>query len=205
MPLQVIGAGMGRTGTMSLKAALETLGFAPCDHFSMLGMTPSLWPAWIELIDGRSKDWERVYGDYKAAVDCPAWFYYRELSEFYPDAKVILTLRDPESWFASTQDTVLSDWVFESVDKNWPPDLAKITRAATLAIAGERRHDRDYVLDWFERHNAEVERTIPKARLLVYEVGQGWEPLCTFLGAPVPSEPFPRLNDRESWLRLRPS
>ena len=204
MALEVIGAGMGRTGTMSLKAALETLGFAPCDHYSVLGMKPALWPAWIELIEGRSKNWESVYGEYNAAVDCPAWFYYRELAEFYPDAKVVLTLRERDSWFASTQETVLSDWVFESW-KQWPAELVKITRAATLAVAGDRRHDRDYVLDWFERHNAEVERTIPKSRLLVYEVAQGWGPLCRFLDVAVPDEPFPRLNDRESWLKFRPS
>lgn len=199
MPLSVIGAGMGRTGTKSLQVALEMLGFAPCDHFSKFPETPSRWPAWGELIDGTSKDWERVYSDFKAATDCPAWFYYKELAAFYPNAKVILTLRDPDKWYESAQATVMSDQTVGWMKENAPPAILKIVETATLGAAGDRMHDRDYVIGWFERHNAEVRRTIPRERLLEYEVGQGWEPLCKFLGVPVPSEPLPRLNDRASW------
>lgn len=205
MPLSVIGAGMGRTGTKSLQAALETLGFAPCDHFYKVWEMQSLWPVWGELIDGTSKDWERVYSNYKAAVDCPAWFYYRELAAFYPNAKVILTIRDPDQWYESAQETVMSDWLTAGMRESAPPAFVKIVQAATLAAAGERMHDRDYVIGWFERHNADVRRTIPQERLLVYEVTQGWDPLCKFLEVPVPNEPFPRLNDRATMLAFRPS
>jgi hypothetical protein len=205
MPLKVIGAGMGRTGTTSLKAALEMLGFAPCCHFYnfLEAEVQSLVPVWGELIDGTSKDWERVYSNFKAAVDCPAWFYYRELAAFYPESKVILTVRDADKWFESTQETVLSDSVLDWINKTASPAMRKITDRATLGAAGTKVHDRDYMIGWFERHNAEVKRTIPKERLLVYEVKQGWEPLCKFLGVPVPAAPFPRLNDRHTMFSNR--
>jgi len=195
MALSVIGAGMGRTGTMSLKVALEMLGFAPCCHLSTIVQTPSLWSVWGDIIDGKSRDWDSVFGTFKAAVDAPAWFYYRELAAFYPDAKIILTVRDASKWFESTQETVMSDAMGEML-KNAPPPLYKIVHSTALRSAGDKMHERDHVIGWFERHNAEVTHVIPRERLLVYEVAQGWAPLCQFLNVPVPKEPFPRVNER---------
>ena len=195
MALSVIGAGMGRTGTKSLQAALELLGFAPCCHLSTIRDTPSLWPAWVDIIDGKSRNWDSVYAGFNAAVDAPTWFYFREIAAFYPQAKVVLTVRDTNKWFESAQEAVMSDAV-EATIRNRSPGLYKIVHSTALRAAGERMHDRSYVTGWFERHNGEVRRTIPKERLLVYEVAQGWEPLCAFLSVPIPKEPFPRVNER---------
>ena len=195
MPLSVIGAGMGRTGTKSLQSALEMLGYAPCCHLSNVLASPALWPAWTDIVDGRSRDWERVFGSYSAAVDAPTWFYFQEIAAFYPRAKVILTVRDPDQWFESTQKTVLSNATDETL-KGAPAAPLKIVHGAALRAAGDRMHDRQFMTGWFEEHNSLVKRSIPAERLLVYEVERGWEPLCNFLNVPVPSTPFPRLNQR---------
>jgi hypothetical protein len=196
MPLKVIGAGMGRTGTMSLKLALERIGFGPCYHGSDLGSNPHHWPLWQSAIDGQLPDFEVIFKDYASVADAPGWYFFRQLSGRYPDAKVILTIRDANAWFGSTQATVLSDGVGAMLAKV-PKPLFAIVHTMFLRAAGPKMHDRDYMIGWFERHNAEVRRTLNPERLLTYNVAQGWEPLCRFLGAPVPDEPFPRSNERK--------
>jgi hypothetical protein len=199
MPLSVIGAGFGRTGTMSLKLALEQLGFGPCYHMEEVFKNPKAPGYWEAVADGEPVDWEEVFAGYHATVDWPGATFYRELAEAYPQAKVILTLRDPEAWFASTQSTI-----FNSAD----PEIQQIVADAAMGRMGDKVvfslfdhqiRDKERVISVFNRHNETVRNTIPPERLLVYEVSQGWEPLCAFLGVPVPAGPMPKLNSTENF------
>lgn len=191
MILQVVGTGLGRTGTMSMKLALEQLGFGPCHHMvEVFGHMDSV-PLWIAAGEGRP-DWDAVFDGYNSVVDYPGAAFWRELTAYYPSAKVLHTVRDPDQWFESTQATIFSP---ERDAANGPPQMAAFF-AAVMRDLGERRHDRAFMVDYFERHTAEVLNTIPKERLLVYRPGDGWAPLCAFLGVPVPDTPFPKVNDR---------
>jgi Sulfotransferase domain len=195
MTLSVIGAGLPRTGTSSLKVALEQLGFGPCYHMREVITYPERAQSWIDAADGRPVDWEKVFEGYRSATDAPACHFYKQLTQRYPDAPVILSLRNPESWFSSTQETILTPFVMKMhVAMNTLDMCNKIG----WGDAPELR-DKDYMLARFHRHNDEVMRTIPKQRLLVFEAKQGWPPLCTFLGVPVPTTPFPHANSREDF------
>jgi hypothetical protein len=193
MPLKVIGVGLGRTGTMSLKLALEQIGFAPCYHMAELLMNPARVPLWIAAADGKP-DWEALFEGYPATTDYPACIWWRELANAYPNAKLILTLRDPEKWFESTQATIFSDAMTARVKESPAKPLFEKTMWKQF---GDRIHDHAFMIDHFEQHNAAVKATIPKKRLLVYEVSEGWDPLCEFLGVDVPDTPFPKVNSRE--------
>jgi len=201
MTLKVIGAGAGRTGTMSLKLALEQLGFGPCHHMSEIMMHPETIGLWLPAADGRA-DWEAIFKGYASAVDAPTCIFWRELVTFYPAAKIILTTRDPNAWFDSGQATVLSPMAQQAVAQAGSGSpfvdfMTKVIRPGFGAGAAEHLHDRDFMVAHFNRHNAEVMQQAPKDRLLVYEVRQGWGPLCAFLGVDVPEAPFPRVNTRE--------
>jgi len=204
MPLKVIGAGFGRTGTLSMKAALEQLGFAPCYHFIEViepraGYNEGHRKAWVDFMKGAAPmDWEWLFERYDAVLDLPMCLFYRELMELYPDAKVLLTVRDADRWFASYSG------LFRSLGRMRLGALISPKLRTSLAIGkrvnarlGSTRIDREAWIDAFERHNREVIETVPEQRLLVYEVGQGWEPLCDFLELPVPSGDFPHLNEGE--------
>jgi hypothetical protein len=193
MTLQVIGAGLGRTGTMSLKLALERLGFGPCYHMAELIMNPDRTPLWIAAADGKP-DWEAVFAGYSSTTDYPACLYWRELAAAYPEAKLILTKRDKEKWFESTQATIFSDAMTARI-LNSP--IEPFFRKTVWRDFGERIHDRDFMTAYFDKHNAAVEAGVAKKRLLVYDVAQGWGPLCEFLGVPVPDSPYPKVNSRE--------
>lgn len=194
MALKVVGAGLGRTGTLSMKRALEQLGFGPCHHMIEVFMHPESVPLWIDAGDGRP-DWDAIFRDYASMVDYPGARYWRQLAEHYPEAKVLLTLRDPDAWFESTQATIFAP---NSPAVNAPPEMKRFF-ASIIGEFGERLHDRAFMTDHFRRHNALVQATIPKERLLVYEVGEGWTRLCAFLGVPVPDTPFPSENSREEF------
>ncbi|HEU4618499.1 MAG TPA: sulfotransferase [Gammaproteobacteria bacterium] len=193
MPLQIIGAGLGRTGTMSLKLALEQLGFRACYHMAEIIMEPRRSSEWVAAAAGRA-DWHRIFDGYAATVDYPSCRFWRELAEFYPSAKVVLSVRDPHDWFESTQATIFSPAMRRHMENS---PLASFFEAAVWGDFGGRLDDRDFMVEAFERHVGEVKRTIAPERLLVYEVKQGWEPLCEFLGVDVPASPFPRTNSRE--------
>lgn len=196
MTLKVIGAGFGRTGTMSLKLALEQLGFGPCHHMVEVFAHPEQVPLWSDAADGRP-DWDRIFQGYSAAVDWPTATFYKELADHYPDAKVILTERDPESWFGSTQATIFA--------RGFPEDDAQMGAWARMVmkVIGDlfdrRLDDHDTLVRVFKAHNARVREVIPAERLLVYEVAQGWAPLCEFLGVPVPEGPMPQVNSTEEF------
>ncbi|RMD90509.1 MAG: sulfotransferase family protein [Alphaproteobacteria bacterium] len=195
MGLKVIGAGYGRTATLSLKAALERLGFGPCYHMVEVLAHEGFAAHWARAARGERMDWDAVFDGYAATVDWPAADYWRELADHYPEARVILSVRDPESWFASTQATIFSsENLARLTASDVPADVRAMVRHLSEVTLGGRPHDREHVIATYERHNEAVRRTIPPERLLVYDVGAGWEPLCAFLGVPVPDLPYPRSN-----------
>jgi hypothetical protein len=206
MDLKVIGAGFGRTGTLSLKLALEELALGTCYHMVETIAHPEHDAMWLALAKGETNDWRPILEGYASTVDWPGVMIWKELGVAYPDAKIILTLRDPQSWYRSAAATIFAR-MLEARD-------AEILRARGVADAIDpirRRHmaminavvveqsfdgslDEANALHMFNAHNDEVRRLVPPERLLVYEVGQGWAPLCAFLGLPVPATPFPQVN-----------
>ena len=197
MPLEVIGAGFGRTGTLSLKTALEMLGFGPCHHMIEVIANPAQVPFWNRVAKGEAADWNELYGGYRATVDWPGCAFYAELATYYPQAKVVLSKRDPARWYESMQETIFPTVEQAGLAGEVPDDhptmfIGRII--AQRAFAGD--FGKANAIAAFERHNAEVQRQIPAERLLVFDVLEGWEPLCAHLGVPVPDAPFPRVNDR---------
>jgi len=219
MAIRVIGAGLGRTGTLSLKAALERLGFGTCHHMIELFTHPEQIVYWEAAGRGEPVDWSALFDSppgYQAVVDYPGCRYYRELMEYYPDAKVVLTVRDPNTWYESALATIFQVGrppAGAGQEGGPPPQmpfpgdpqllmriLQMIQRDIWQGDFAGKFEDRDHTIEVFNRHNAAVKAQVPADRLLVYEVKEGWEPLCGFLGVPVPEgEPFPRLNDRETF------
>jgi Sulfotransferase domain len=198
--LKIIGAGFGRTGTLSLKHALEELGFSPCYHMSELFDKPGVDAQWDAIVSGGPADWPTIFKGYQATVDWPACTFYKELMQIYPHAKVLLSVRDPEKWYDSVASTIYRV-------SHLNPDHARTTHGHmvhTLIWQGtfdNRFEDKDYAIAVFLRHNEEVKQYVPAEKLLVYEVKEGWEPLCAFLGVEAPAgKPFPHDNDRANFL-----
>jgi hypothetical protein len=199
MTLKVIGAGLGRTGTLSLKFALEHIGFGPCYHMvEFFAHLPQHLPLWLDAVDGKP-DWPAIFAGYASSVDYPGCTYWRELVAQWPEAKVILTVRDPDSWFESASTTVLSDRS-RTVLANSP--AKRFFDAVVHGDFGERSGDRAFMTDYFHRWNDAVIAEVPADKLLVFQAKDGWGPLCEFLGVPVPSEPYPRVNSREDMRTL---
>ena len=194
MNMKVIGAGLGRTGTFSLKFALEHLGFGPCYHMSeLLAGARRNVPLWLDVISGRA-DWDRVFDGYQSTTDYPACSYWRELADHYPEAKVILSVRDPDSWFDSVSETIFSDQMMGSLTGS---PLEAMMQETIFSAFGGRVKDRAFMTDWFVQRNQQVIDALPPERLLVYSAREGWSPLCAFLGVPVPQIPFPKINSRD--------
>jgi hypothetical protein len=198
MSLQIIGAGFGRTGTHSLKLALERLGFGPCYHMVECLGKPDHEEAWSRAYQLGSSDWETALIGFRSTVDWPGAYFWRELSARYPDAKVILTERDPERWYRSAFDTIYPS----------SPQAKARTRDRMVArmiwegVFDDRFEDKAHALEIFDRHNEAVKSTIAADRLLVFDASQGWEPLCRFLGCAVPEEPYPHSNTTEAFLKM---
>ncbi len=200
MTLKVIGAGFGRTATLSLKQALELLGFGPCYHMLEVFQNPLAPTSWERAARGEAMDWEEVFKGYSSTVDWPSCAFYEALSVRYPDAPVILSVRNPDKWFDSTQATIFND-IDERV-KDQSNSWARMVKAIIVDKFDGRMHDRAHAIAVFNAHNAEVRRVIPKERLLVYDAGEGWGPLCAFLRLPVPDRPYPRTNTTEEFQNL---
>ncbi len=199
MSLSVLGAGFGRTGTMSLKLALEKLGLGRCYHMAEVFQNPGHAERWSAAAEGEKVDWDALLAGYGAAVDWPSTYFWRELAAYYPNAKIILTLRSAESWYKSCQSTIFQAMTGTTDD---PVRVAQQKMARRLVVDGTfgaRIDDAAHTMAVYEKHNEEVRRVIPKERLLVYEIREGWAPLCSFLGLPVPEEPFPRVNSTEEF------
>jgi hypothetical protein len=195
--MQIIGAGFGRTGTLSLKAALEQLGFGPCYHMIEVFKNPGHISTWQAAIDNKPVDWERILARYESAVDFPASVFYKELMAAYPHAKVILSVRDPQRWYESTSETIYK----ASTMPFWLPKLFPaldrlLEQGIWQRVFQGRFTDREFAIGVFNAHIEEVKRAVPKDKLLVFDVKEGWAPLCAFLQVPVPARPFPHANDR---------
>ena len=200
MTLKIVGAGFGRTGTLSLKIALEHLGFDKCYHMQEAMKNPGHINMWYAASRGEPVDWDELLKGYQAVVDWPAAAFYKELAERYPDSKVLLSVRNPERWYDSVRNTIYqvndlaNSWLVRLV-----PPLRKMTEAIQTIIWEGTFHgkleERDYAIKVFNQHTDEVKALVSPQRLLVYQVKQGWEPLCEFLGVPVPQDlPFPHAN-----------
>ncbi|MGH8900358.1 MAG: sulfotransferase family protein [Egibacteraceae bacterium] len=180
----------------------------PCYHMLDVMANPERTRPWLAAIDGQPVDWEEIFGGYQATVDLPGLAFWRELVDAYPDAKVLLSVRDPARWYDSMDRTILqvrrlgmASGFSRSSGFEWmpPPELIRLRETLLGRMFNGRIDSREHAIEVFERHNQEVRRYVRADRLLVYEVSRGWEPLCAFLGVPVPATPFPRLNSAESF------
>lgn len=210
MALQIIGAGFGRTGTMSLYTALKQLGF-PCYHMVEVlenKVNKSHLDFWLQVArgtPGQSFDWEQVFSNYTATVDNPAVCVWRELLAAYPQAKVILSLhpKGPDTWYDSTLETIYfteNRWQFKVLEL-FTPFGRKIGEISRTLIWGRSHRgsmvDRARAVARYEEHIEEVRAAVPPERLLIFSVEHGWKPLCDFLGLPIPEGQFPNVNDRQ--------
>jgi hypothetical protein len=197
MTLSIIGAGFSRTGSLSLKRAIEQLGLGPCWH--VLDSTPTTAAQVLRAFSTYpAVDWDQVFDGFNAAVDDPASVFYADIARWSPVAKVILTVRDKNEWYPSAEKLVqLLNAARQanpsSESQEWWDKMLSGEFGSALAQFYQFR-DRESVIAAYEQHNAEVRATISAARLLVFDVKQGWRPLCEFLGVPIPDAPFPRAN-----------
>ncbi len=205
MSLRIVGAGLGRTGTMSLKNALEKLLGAPCHHMVELFTHPEQVKYWDSASRGVMPDWDEVFKGYAAMVDWPGCAYWPEISAKYPDAIVLLSTRDSaETWWKSANATIFQG--INDVNAARPPGMEEWRNAVLRMFESRftsRIDDKASAIAAYEKHNAEVRRRVPKHRLLEYQPGMGWEPLCKALGVPVPSDPYPHVNTTEEFIGRR--
>ncbi len=199
MALEVIGSGFGRSGTKSLKAALEQLGFGPCHHMHEVFENPPQVAHWQAVARGDAVDWDEVFAGYRSQVDWPGAAVWSALAEAYPDAKVVHTVRPDDLWWSSFSKTI-GKLMARYRDLPLPPHGRDMLDAWAV-FAGEptfarRYDDRDAAIAAHRRRTDEVRAAIAPDRLLVFDVAEGWEPLCGFLGVPVPDTPFPHHNLR---------
>ncbi len=205
--MRLIGAGLPRTGTLSQKVALEILGVGPCYHMVNVLADLDEAPKWGAAFEG-NPDWEGILGEHQATVDWPGSYFYRELFEAYPEARVLLSVRDGESWARSMRDTIWGVLYGEilirhlssaraTIDPTWAAytDLVKLMWERSGLMSGGVETTPEAMSEAMERFNEQVKRTVPPDRLLVWSVTDGWEPLCEFLETSVPEMPFPHLND----------
>jgi Sulfotransferase domain len=205
--MKVIGAGLPRTGTLSQKVALEMLGFGACYH--MVNVLSDLDQAqtWRRALEG-AEPWDEVFEGCQATVDWPGSFFYKEIADYYPDAKVVLSVRSADSWERSMRDTIWGifygdilirdlSYARARIDPQWRGylELMEEMWQQSGLIPNGADTDPETMKSAMERFNEQVQETIPAERLLVWSVGEGWEPLCEFLEVPVPDTPFPHLND----------
>ncbi len=201
MNLEIIGAGFGRTGTQSLKFALEQLGLGPCYHMTEVFQHPEHIPFWAAAQRGEAVDWDDVFRAFRSTVDWPGCAFWRDLAERNPNAKILLSFRDSNAWYESFRNTILETMRQDLSDA---PPLARehfeTTRQMILedALRG-RPDDRAHAIRCYEEHNEAVKSEVPPDRLILYEVGEGWAPLCRGLDVPIPDSPYPRMNSTKEF------
>jgi hypothetical protein len=193
MTIKVIGASFGRTGTDSMREALNLLGLGPCHHMREVNDSEEQKQLWRAMVQGGARDWTKLFAGYQSCLDWPSAHYWRELIVFYPEAKVVLPYRSAESWWKSFEQTILMG-------------INASTDPASLGIAlirdqvfGGRPGDREHAMALYEENVKAVKATVPAARLLIHNLGDGWEPLCAHLGVPVPSVPYPSRNNTSAF------
>ena len=196
MGLRVVGAGLGRTGTASLKAALTQLLEAPCYHMIEVFARPADAIVWRDAALGQMPDWNAFLDGYAAAVDWPAAAFWEELAAANPDAIILLSTRDPEKWWESASQTIFAPREGASPVPGFTEMIEAILGANRFT---KDRHDKDEAIAAFNAHNAHVRKTARKDRLLEWTAADGWEPLCRALDVPIPKTPFPKTNTREEW------
>ncbi len=196
MVLRVVGAGVGRTGTNSLKLALEQLLGEPCHHMHEMFAHPVQIPEWTDAIDGRPVDWSTMPNGYGAIVDWPGASFWPELTKANPEALVLLSLRDPESWYKSASNTIFQ--VFDNAPPEMRPWFESMRRLLGRRFS-DKLDDPKAMMTAYEEHNDAVRRGTPPARLLEWSLGDGWAPICDRLDLAVPDEPFPTTNDTNQW------
>lgn len=213
MGLKIIGAGFPRTGTTTLKRSLEMLGVGKTYHMKELLVKPNTLPLWLSLENTGTTDWDTLYDGYSATVDFPGYPFYKEHMEQYPDAKVILTVRPFDKWYTSAYNTVWKAGP-QTVPEKFSmmsrmalnPRLRKVIKCIKFVkrefwgnqFQG-RFEDKAYAEEVFHKHVEDVKAHVPPEKLLVYDVRDGWAPLCEFLGVPEPAEPLPHLNKKENF------
>jgi len=215
MTIEVAGVGMGRTGTLSLKLALEMLGFGPCYHMTELLHTPARVDFWRRAWAGDADALARALAGYRSTTDFPAHGLYAQLYQTYPSARFILTTRHAERWYDSAAGTIFNAKPgfaeYLSIGLRMPfnkgvrqtVDVYKLVDLAFQRDFDGRLTDRAHCIQRFKEHEDNVRAVIPADQLLVFEVKDGWEPLCAFLGVDVPDVPFPRANDHSDWWSRR--
>jgi hypothetical protein len=198
--LRVVGAGLPRTATRSLKDALERLLGGRCYHMVEVFENLDEVPTWQAATRGDAIDWSSFPPDCVAAVDWPASAFWRELADANPDALILLSTRDSAAkWWESCDETifpVLRKPVEQPENEEWQ----RMVRGLAEREIGLDWDNAENAQAFYERHNEQVWREAPADRLLEWQATDGWEPLCEALGVPIPDEPFPRVNTREEWL-----
>ena len=204
--LEVIGAGFGRTGTHSLGLALVQLGFGPCYSLPEVAKNPGLTEIWNKAIDGKEVGWHHLFNSYRSSVEWPVVSFIHEMIQNFPDARFVLTQREPESWYESASRTI-----FEGLELSaHNPDPAKrdssaMKRRLILEHTFEGMYwNKEHTIEIYKKHVQHVIGTVPQKRLLHFDVRDGWEPLCDFLQKPAPQEPFPWLNERKEFMASEP-
>lgn len=193
--MRVIGASWGRTGTTSAAAALDLLGFGPCVQMQTMWDRPDLAEAWAAHYRGRPADWRQLLGGFGASVDWPGAWEWPQFAELWPEAKVLLTVRDPASWYESVLGSI-HVWTTPGKDVG-PPAVAELLDRVWAHFGGwHGALDRDRAIAAYESHVDTVRRDCPPGRLIEWRVADGWPPLCAALDVPVPAEPMPHLNSR---------
>ena len=195
MGLKVIGANFGRTATMSLKQGLEILGFEKCYHMSEVVVHPEHVKLWLDA--WRGKDiWTTLFAGYQAAVDWPAAAFWPQLMHVYPEAKIVLSIRDADEWFESARNTI-----FQSMDSNL---LAKdevlrtrIEMLKEIIVDGTFNGDlsnKDKCIKIYKENIERCRSEVPLDRLIEFDTFLGWEQLCKELDCKIPEKPYPHVN-----------
>ena len=204
MALKVIGTGFGRTGTHSLKLALEMLGAGPCYHMMEVFAHPDHIALWHGLCDGGRSDFDAVLSGFPSVVDWPTTYFWRTLIAQNPDAKVLHTERPAEEWYQSISQTIfpaLQRVLPADAPEPWPAARAHQAMIVRLILEGEFGGDlsRENAIRVYQAHNEAVRHAVPREKLLVFNARDGWEPLCAFLGVPVPAAPYPKTNSTDEF------
>ncbi len=188
--MKLIGAGLGGTGTLQAKAALELLGAAPCYHIAEVAEHPEHVPRWQALADGQTVDWNAIFAGYASCVDFPSCAFYAELADAYPQAQVLLTVREPDRAYDRVRETIYT--LSTKPDSPLPPELKRALAGIVWeGVFAGSFEDRTRAIEVYRRWPEEVVSRVAADRLLVYDVDEGWEPLCRFLAVEVPDAPFP--------------